>query len=256
MLVSASAEAYELATLCDVELALVCYPSDDAEPTTWPPDRSKIEESIHRYLVTPAHKKIPKNQITLNNPNPGADGKKEAAEAAAAKAAEEADWLRIPFPDDEDKLIAVGGILESRLKAVRKMIAVRRTEGRRDPRPSAGYPAKKLPVAAASASGGDPKPSAGDPPEKLARGQGGPPPPAAAVVAESACRTDPRTSDRDRRKRVARDYGPVWGSGHPNFSAASMATGRGAGRVPNFWYPCPCCYCPIHSHLLLGWNGR
>ncbi|KAG1363384.1 hypothetical protein COCNU_11G002110 [Cocos nucifera] len=71
-------KAYDLATLCDFELALVCYSSDADEPTTWPPDRSKIEDAIHHYFEIPAHKKLPKNQITLDNPHPnsGADEKK------------------------------------------------------------------------------------------------------------------------------------------------------------------------------------
>ncbi|XP_008801001.2 uncharacterized protein LOC103715216 [Phoenix dactylifera] len=146
-------KASELATLCDVELALVCYPSDAAEPTTWPPERSKVEDVIRHYLDAPANKKLPKNQITLDNPNPGADKKKGAGEAAEAKAAakkkaeEAAERLRIPFPDDEEKLTALGRILGSRLEVVRKMIAVRRME--------APDQANKLAVVPASAGGGE-----------------------------------------------------------------------------------------------------
>ncbi|XP_073118264.1 uncharacterized protein [Elaeis guineensis] len=249
-------KAYELATLCDVELALVSYPSDGAEPTTWPPDRSKIEDAFHRYFETPAHKKLPKNQITLDNPNPGAVEKKDAAKAAASKAPKETDRLRIPFPDDEDKLIALRGILDSRLEAVRKMIAIRRAEERRDPRPSARDTEKELAVAVANAGGGDPTPSAGDPGKRLAQGQGGPLPAAAAVAAASAGREDPRPSVRDVEKMVAGDCGPVSGRGNPDCSAAPAAAGSGGGGAPNSWFPCPCCYCPVHGHWFIKWNGR
>ncbi|KAG1363383.1 putative agamous-like MADS-box protein AGL81 [Cocos nucifera] len=268
-------KAYELATLCDVELALVSYSSDADEPTTWPPDRSKIKDAIHHYFETPGHKKLPKNQITLDNPNPVADEKKDpanpnpdadekkaAAKAAASKAPEETDRLRIPFSDDEDKLIALRGILDSKLEAVRKMIKVRRTEGMRDPRPSARDPGKELPIAAANAGGGDPRPSAGDRGKKLALGQGGLPPPAAAVAAASANGGDPRTSDRDRGRRVAGYYGPVWGWGYPGFPAGLAPAGRGGGGAPNSWYPYPCRYCPVHGcchvhgHVFTGRNGR
>lgn len=208
-------KAYELATLCDVELALVCYPSQAEGPTTWPPDRSKIENTIHRYFETPAHKKLSKNQITLDNPNLGAEEKKDAAKLAVAKPAEEADRLLIPFPDDEDKLTALEGILESRLEAVRRMIVIRRTEGRTDPRPSARDRRKKLAIVAAG--GEDPKPSAQDAGIKHARDQSGPPPAVAAVTATSPGGGDPRTSDRDRGKKVAGDYHPVWELGYPSF---------------------------------------
>ncbi|EHA8590604.1 putative agamous-like MADS-box protein AGL81 [Cocos nucifera] len=199
-------KAYELATLCDVDVALICYLAGVGTPTIWPPDRHKIERVVHRYVDTPADKKLPKNQITLHTPNPAAENTKDAGKAAAVA---DADRIRVPFAYDEDKLITIMRYLDSKIAEVRRMIAARRMERRIEP-------------AVAVASGGD---------------------------------GDPGRADPDRGKRVARDYGPVWEWGRPDFSvlaaAAAGARGGGSGVAPSSSRPCLCRYCPHHNHLFV-----
>lgn len=207
-------KAYELATLCDVDVAVIGYLSGVDTPTIWPPDRHKIEQVIHRYRDTPAHKKVPKNQITLHIPNPAAENTKDAGEAGAVA---DADRIRIPFPYDEEKLIGIVRSFDSKIAEVRRMIVARRMERTAPARFSAPY---RGPKAAVSGGYGD-----------------------------------PGTADRDRGKRVARDYCPVWGWGHPDFSALAAAA-MGVGREPNSSHPCLCRYCPHHRHRFTGFDGR
>ncbi|URE04389.1 hypothetical protein MUK42_19378 [Musa troglodytarum] len=128
-------KASELATLCNADVCLVCYPPGASAPVVWPEDPTRVGRTIGRYLAASPSKKLAKNQVSFKNPNPGQDQEavtinddeeEESEEAKARKGNEKAvdteDRLRLPWPDDERALGFLVEALDSRLKKVRDRI--------------------------------------------------------------------------------------------------------------------------------------